>query len=549
MSAAGVDAGAVVVPVTIQRESASGQIRSALSGSLHRIQAIVTADVRIRFRRLSTLVIFLLLSAMAYAWVPDPATGRALMQVNGKRALYNSAAVGMATAALATIFIGLIGFYVISNAIGRDARSRCGFVIASTNVSSLEYLLGKFAGNVVFLATFTFGFMCSAMAMVLLRGEAPLQPLIFAKQYALVLPSSILFVSGLALLFESIPFLSGRFGDVAYFFVWALLIGVVASTIESGGKPGLLGAFDISGMGFMISSMRHTLHTTQVSIGASHYDATKGVYLFNGLAMSREWIVPRLLSLFVPMPLILIARLAFHRFDPVRLKRSSTKRSWDLLARINLLFKPLTRASMALVANAKGASLLRSSLADAILTITATPVLALVILGTSIVALSAPLKSSMPIVIAAMGIAIADVACREARAGATVLAFAAPLLKPRFVAFKLLSSLFVLAPFTVAPMMRMTASPKMLLAFLTGTLFLAAAATLLGLVSGNAKTFIVLFLSFWYVVVNDKGTTPGLDFAGFNGSATSPVTAAYVAAAVGMIVVAQVIHAWRLREA
>jgi len=158
-----------------------------VSASLHRIGAIVAADVRIRFRRLSTLVIFLLLSAMAYAWVPAPSTGRALMQVEGKRAVYNSAAVGMATAALATIFIGLVGFYVISNAIGRDARSRCGFVIASTNVGSFEYLVGKFAGNLVFLTTFTLGFMCSAMAMVLVRGEAPLQPLIFATQYALVL--------------------------------------------------------------------------------------------------------------------------------------------------------------------------------------------------------------------------------------------------------------------------------------------------------------------------------------------------------------------------
>jgi hypothetical protein len=546
MSTLDFDSGPVTVAAGLLRQSASAE---GLAGSLHRIQTIVSADVRIRFRRLSTLVIFLLLSALAYAWVPDPASGRALMQVDGKRAVYNSAAVGMATAALATIFIGLIGFYVISNAIGRDARSRCGFVIASTNVSALEYLTGKFAGNVVFLATFTFGFMCSAMAMVLVRGEAPLQPLLFAKQYAFVLPTSILFVSALALAFESIPFLSGRFGDVAYFFVWASLIGVVASTIEHGGKPGLLGAFDISGMGFMISSMRGAMHTTHMSIGSSPYDATKGTYVFAGLTMSREWILPRLLSLFMPVPLILVARLFFHRFDPVRVKQSSKKRSWALLARINQLFKPLTRSSMALMAHASGSSLLRSAVADALLTITATPVLALAVVGTSIAALSAPLKSSMPIVIVAMGIAIADVACREARAGAMALTFASPLLKPRFVAFKLLSSLFVLAPFAITPLVRMSGSPKMLLAFLGGTLFIAAAATILGVVSGNAKTFIVLFLSFWYVAVNDKGATPGLDFAGFNGSATFSTIAIYAAITIAFIVAAQAVHSWRLRSA
>jgi hypothetical protein len=546
MSTVDFDSGPVTVPNGLLRQPALAQF--GLGGSLHRIRAIVLADVRIRFRRLSTLVIFLLLSAMAYAWVPAPASGRALMQVEGKRAIYNSAAVGMATAALATIFIGLIGFYVISNAIGRDARSRCGFVIASTNVSALEYLTGKFAGNVVFLATFTLGFMCSSMAMVLVRGEAPLQPLLFAKQYALVLPSSILFVSALALVFESIPFLSGRFGDVAYFFVWASLIGVVGFSIEHGGSPGLLGALDISGLGFMFSSMSNAMHTTHMSIGASPYDPSKGTYVFAGLTMSHEWIAPRLASLIIPAPLILVARMFFHRFDPVRVKQTSKKRSWALLARINQLFKPLTRSAMALMANSGNASLLRSALADALLTITATPVLALVVIGTSIAALSAPLQSTMPIVIAAMGIAIADVACREARAGAMALTFAAPLLKPRFVAFKLLSSLFALAPFAIAPLVRMSGSPKTMLAFLGGTLFIAASATLLGLISGNAKTFIVLFLSFWYVAVNDKGATPGLDFAGFNSSATFSVIAIYAAITIAVVIAAQAVHSWRLRS-
>ena len=70
------------------------------------------------------------------------------MQINGARAIYNSAAIGMATAMLATIFVGLFGFYVISNAVRRDIDSRCGYVIASTTMRSGEYLLGKFLGNV-----------------------------------------------------------------------------------------------------------------------------------------------------------------------------------------------------------------------------------------------------------------------------------------------------------------------------------------------------------------------------------------------------------------
>jgi hypothetical protein len=113
--------------------------------------AIVRADFLIRFRRLSTVIVFLLLSGFAYVWVPDAATGSTLMQINGARVLYNSAAIGMGTSMLASMFVGLFGFYVISNAVRRDVDSRCGYVIASTTMRTSEYVIGKFLGNVVFL--------------------------------------------------------------------------------------------------------------------------------------------------------------------------------------------------------------------------------------------------------------------------------------------------------------------------------------------------------------------------------------------------------------
>nr|MBA3832146.1 hypothetical protein [Chthoniobacterales bacterium] len=83
--------------------------------SFARITAIVAADFRIRFRRLSTVVVFLLLSAFAYVWVPAPSTGRALIQINGRRALNTSGAIGLGTASIGMIFVGLFGYYVISN--------------------------------------------------------------------------------------------------------------------------------------------------------------------------------------------------------------------------------------------------------------------------------------------------------------------------------------------------------------------------------------------------------------------------------------------------
>ena len=92
-----------------------------MTEALHRIGAIVRADFLIRFRRVSTAVIFVLLSAVAYLWVPDPRTGRALIEIDGKRAIYNSAALGMATALIASIFIGL----PVSILLYRDGLRAC----------------------------------------------------------------------------------------------------------------------------------------------------------------------------------------------------------------------------------------------------------------------------------------------------------------------------------------------------------------------------------------------------------------------------------------
>ena len=86
----------------------------------------------------------------------------------------------MATALLVSMFVGLAGFYVISNAVSRDVRSRCGLVIASTTMRSGELVVAKAAAT-GFLALFTIGFMVISMAMLLVRNEAPLEPWVFVS--------------------------------------------------------------------------------------------------------------------------------------------------------------------------------------------------------------------------------------------------------------------------------------------------------------------------------------------------------------------------------
>jgi len=497
---------------------------------IERIAAIVRADFLIRFRRLSTVIVFLLLSGIAYLWIPDAATGRTLMQINGARVLYNSAAIGMGTSMLASIFIGLFGFYVVSNAVRRDVNSRCGYVIASTTMRSGEYIIGKFLGNVVFLTTFIAGYMAASMAMLLVRGEAPLEPLIFMKQYAIVTPSTIVFISVAAIVFESIPWLSGRGGDVLYFFVYAASLGIVVSMMVRGGS-GLARYFDFSAFGYLMEQTQRNFHTQAMSIGASSFDPRKAPLIIDGFHLAGDAWATRLGSTITPIPMLLLARVFFHRFDPARIRAAGAKEKRGWMRSFNALAKPFARVFAAIPV--RGAAL-----TDAMMTFAITPFAGIALIGITIAALASP--KSLPITFAIAAIFIADIASRDRRAGTTALLSASPRLRENIVPWKFASSSIVAAMLLVVPLVRNPIS------VITGVLLIAAAATSLGVISGNPKTFIVLFLTFWYVVINDHGKTKSLDFAGFFSTPAMGVTAIYVGIAITFIAAAAIVH--RVRD-
>jgi hypothetical protein len=519
-----------------------------MTASLSRIRGIINADFRIRFRRISTLIVFLLLSAFAYVWVPSPATGRTLIQINNQRAIYNSGAIGMGTASLAMIFVGLFGFYVISNAIRRDITTRCGVIAASTPMRSGEYLLGKFLGNLAFLATFVAGFALSSMTMLLVRGEAPLEPLVFLGQYLLLTPPAIVFVSAVAVLFESIRWLSGKLGDVLYFFLWMTVIGLVVANETSHGAINWARCFDFTGFGFMIDQMQRTLHTESVSIGASAFDPTKPTVVFPGLKLTSEWVVPRFISLIAPLGLLPVAAFFFHRFDPVRTGRVTGKGRRNWVGKIQNLFKPLSRRAVKfLTIPGRGGSFLGAMWTDALLTLTLLPFAFLAFVAITVKSLFTPPAGTMAAVFAVLAVIVSDVATRDARAGTVASIRSIPRLRENYVWWKFGATLLLSLLLCAAPVLRSISQGGLAVgALICGIVLVAALATALGVITANPKTFIVLFLTFWYVVVNDKGQNPMLDFAGFYGRFTTTTIALYAAISIAAIVAAQLFYRSRL---
>lgn len=514
--------------------------------------SIVLTDLRLRLRRPATLWLVVILSGMAYLVIPDPATGSALMVVDGARAVYTSQVVATTTAALAAMLLSFAGFYLTSNALRRDLLARTGGLIASTPVSSGAYLLGKWLGAAAYLAVVCGIYLLSVMAMHLLRGEGPLQPITYLLTYLLILGPTIVVVAALALAFECVPLLAGRLGDVAYFFMWMMFIIAGAVGTESGGLSRLL---DVMGIGFVMAQVRAATGAEHLSIGMTPFDGSLTAWVLPPLRVHLATLGPRLATAALVVPVLLVARLTFHRFDPARAHSRDQASGGRLIPWISRLLKPLTRlvssAGAVLVPAAPGT--LRPILAETVMTLCQSPLMLLAWIGvvaTTVLGTAPTVHRTLPIVLAViLAIGLADLSTRDRAAGTQAMLFSMPGVKPGYVRIKLGAATLLALLFCVPPALRiLVSSPSAALSLIIAAGFMAALATALGFLTRTSKAFMGVFLLFLFLVLNGA-QAPGLDFAGWNGVATGSTRIGYLMAAVVLGALAEAKHRWDLVRA
>jgi len=317
--------------------------------------------------------------------------------------------------------------------------------------------------------------------------------------------------------------------------------------------PGPARYFDFAGLGFVASQTLTTMQEPNLSIGGP-FDPTKPLFVFEGLRVDRIWLLPRVGSLLMPLPLLLIAVRAFHRFDPALIRGGVERGRRGWMARFSAACKPIARLLPSLDSATPVVPTLRSAaLADARVTLTAYPIMLVFAAGLAIATAAAPASGFthgvLPVAFAAACMAIADVPCRERRAGTLGLIQSVPLLAAGFVWWKLLATSLVALLFLAVPLARMVlVHPAAIVPFGVGVLLVVAAATSLGVITGSPKTFTVVFLIFWYVLTNDNGASPAFDFAGFYGTATPRVTLTYATIAAAFLIVAKVGYAIQIRR-
>lgn len=502
------------------------------------ITTLAHNEVRLRMRRLSTMLALLAVVAISWAMIGDPSSGSALLAVDNARVLYTSSALALGSAALGGLLFGLGGFYLVRGRMGEDLRSGIGSVIGACAVHNGPFLAGRWLGGVAYLSALALGFMGTMLACHALRGDGPIQLSIYLQTYALMLVPMIFFGVSCAILFDSFAPLMGKAGDLLFFLLWSAQLAMLAG-YEKGPLNGFdpLLMLDFFGIAVSMVTLTAHLHSTNLMLGGGEFDALLAPVTLPVHLWPARMIVMRCASLLLALLPVLPAAYLFHRFSPDRVRASSARQRRSPLAVVNGWLRPLARLVQPLFQlAARVPGMWGQVLADLALTLVASPSAILVLIAMLAGAVLLPASVLPGLLIFGVGfwaVSISDLSTRDYQADAEDLTGAlmggGSQRYLRQLAATILSGWLFMG---VIALRWLSGQPLRAAALVVGVLCLAALATLSGRCSRTSRTFLALFLFGFYVALNAK-TVPMLDLVGFNGAATAESIMTHLAVAIG----------------
>jgi hypothetical protein len=488
---------------------------------------IVRADFYERFRRYNVLIIIGLTIFLTTLYLPPQGVGRLSFNVDGCRGIYNSAWVGATVTVLTVIFMSLPGFYLVKNAISRDERTGVGQIIATTSLSKFQYILGKVISNWVFLAATAGVAMLSAMGIQLMRGEALKISLFgYLLPYLLITLPMMALVAVVAVLFESIRWLRGGFGNVVFFFLFLLSYWMMAA-LTFAALP-----MTTSAGGPSISWISEPTGALEIfrSISASGMELIPGyrggldlgnpfqvygpinTFVWNGVVWTVPSILGRLLWVGVAVGIASLAATFFDRFDPsnlaIRVRTKEMRSRFELDSQPAQPSSPVTLTSTALSTTAS-----RGSRMSVFLHIVGSELRLMlkgrrwwwygVALGLILVALILPTAEARQIVLPFVCVwpllIWSQLGNREVQNRTDQLVFSAAFpLRRQFIATWTAGFVLTLIACSGVIVRLILASEwNVILAVVVAAAFIPAAALALGIWSGGSKLFEVVYLLLW----------------------------------------------------
>ncbi|MDX2130058.1 MAG: hypothetical protein SFU91_13575 [Chloroherpetonaceae bacterium] len=484
------------------------------------LREIVLTDFKLRFPRLSTFAVLLLTIGGTFFLIPDPSSGLTMIMIKGVRATYSPDTIALGSAMFCTILLTLFGYYIVSHTIRRDIQSGVGLLLASTPITNTEYLFGKFLGNFALLFSIMAAQMMGSIAMFFLRGEGTFALWPYLFHFGLIALPGLVFIAVIALLFESIKPLSGRGGDILYFFVWVFLLSLISQSMES--ENSWHRFIDSIGLIALQDIFQNQFGTKSFAVGAVEYKPGTPTVSYNGFSPEPMFLLSRFTSAILWIPLLGVALLFFHRFNPELIKSANKANSRNWFLSINQTLKPVSRAL--LPSFTLPFPFINGVLQEALLSLHQHPLVFVLGIGIWVGAfITSDLETTRHIfpIIAFFGAMplLADLPIRDRQAGVLSLLYATPRTKELYLFRKIFAGQFILSAILLVPLARLFLFDFQLgFSLFCGIITIVLVSQSFGILSGNSKLFIVSFLLFIYIVENSP-KEPSLDFSGFFGIA------------------------------
>lgn len=285
------------------------------------IYHLARADFLERVRRYSFLVMLGAVVFLGYQTV----IGNLTLSLGQYRGEFNSAWVGSMMSLIATFFIGWFGFYPVKGSVARDRETGVGQIMATTPLTRPLYLLGKWLSNFAVLMAIVTVLAITGILIQLLQGESSqINVSAFLSPFFFIVMPLMALVAAVTLLFETIPFLQGGFGNVVYFIAFIMLVPLFMENDTLNKYP----AFDPTGLSLLSSEMGKAVMEVypdydgdfQLGAGDENTGEISGTFTWSGIHWTPNLIFARFTIIALALALTLLASLFFDRFDPSRSK-------------------------------------------------------------------------------------------------------------------------------------------------------------------------------------------------------------------------------------
>jgi hypothetical protein len=291
---------------------------------------IIKGDYLQRTRSYSFLITIALSVYFAYFFIPPPGAGYTTVSIGNYVGNSNAAWIGHVTAVMTSLFLSLIGFFLINNSIKKDIETEVGMIIAATSVSNFGYLLSKTLSNFLVLLSIMGIVFLMSIGLFFFRGQNYSFDLMsFVLPYLIVTVPSLFFVSSLAIVAEVFV---GRRSTIQYILFFALFNFIIAN-VSSAPETNMVQWRDPFGLKAATMDMHDFVKT--------HHDPSAGKavmgfvfsdrkvtipFTYENVQWSAPFVVSRFIWIAISLALVYIASIFFHRFDLKDVARTKSKK-------------------------------------------------------------------------------------------------------------------------------------------------------------------------------------------------------------------------------